>query len=188
MELRGWDYPHDPREGTTRHSDFIQGVVSWENYHELWRLYQSAQFVHIFAMREDWWEENSFSQAHPPVGTALSYASTLFTLTEIFTYAARLAEATSILSDVSCSYRLYGLGGRRLMTFDPNRSQFDGSRKASADLSDFGNVISVPPAVLIGQANPIAIEQAMMVFERLNWNAPKQMLVDDQRKFLERRI
>src|ERR1043166_6582061 len=58
VQLRGWDYPHFPRDGVTRGNDFIEALTDsgWIQHIELWRLYQSGQFVHLFAMREDWLE------------------------------------------------------------------------------------------------------------------------------------
>src|SRR3989442_1688113 len=56
VQLRGWDYPHFPREGVTRGDDFILALTEagWLAHLEVWRLYQSGQFIHLFAMREDW--------------------------------------------------------------------------------------------------------------------------------------
>jgi len=60
LRFLGLDYPDIPREGITRHKDFLQGLTSWEHHLELWRLYQSAQFVHLFAFQEDWWSESEW--------------------------------------------------------------------------------------------------------------------------------
>ena len=60
VQLRGWDYPHVDDGEITRHKDFIQGMFSSGTHHEVWQLFQSAQFVHVFAMMEDW-----LAEAHP---------------------------------------------------------------------------------------------------------------------------
>ena len=116
IQLRGWDYPHDPQEGPTRHRDYIEGSITWEAHNELWRLYQSGQFVHFFGMRDDWLKGVHRSDIEP--GTVLGSVMTLYSFTELFNFSARLAEAIPLTPEVSVSYEIRGLGGRTLETFD----------------------------------------------------------------------
>src|SRR6266571_4616409 len=95
VQLRGWDYPHFPREGVTRGNDFIEGATeaAFISHLEVWRLYQSGQFIHLFSMREDWVEGTPLpGLGNVKPGELLSLESTLYTITEIFLFAARLAQ------------------------------------------------------------------------------------------------
>ena len=124
IQLRGWDYPHFPKEGVTRGNDFIEALtdVEWLSHIELWRLYQSGQFVHLFAMREDWVEGTPMAGlGNVKPGTLLSYESTLYTITEIFLFAARLAQRMALGPEVIVEYSLVDLLNRRLETFNPGR-------------------------------------------------------------------
>src|ERR1044072_2223475 len=40
VQLRGWDYPHFPRDGFRRENDFIEALTDsgWIQHIELWRL------------------------------------------------------------------------------------------------------------------------------------------------------
>jgi hypothetical protein len=189
VELRGWDYPHAPREGPTRHADYIQGAVDWERHMELWRLYQSGQFVHLFAMYEDWTDDPNGRYSHVlQAGQLLEVSSTLWTMTEIFLFAARLAEAIKIVPDVTVSYRLHRLNGRQLQTLDPRRVELGPYRKASSELSDYGNTRTLRVTELIASAADLAIDETLALYERFNWNPARQQVVDDQRKLIERRL
>lgn len=188
VELRGWDYPHNPKDGVRRYSDYIEGTVDWDSYHELWRVYQSAQFVHLFAMREDWWAESAFGDSKVKPGEVLSLTSTLYTVTEIFLFAARFSEKAALGPDVSVSYRLVGLEGRHLQTFDPNRVPLDPWRRAASDLHEYGETLSISVAKLLGDPSALAVDQTLAIYERFNWSPARENVVEEQRKFIERRI
>jgi hypothetical protein len=185
VQLRGWDYPHNPNTGISRHQDYIQGSIHWELHHELWRLYQSGQFVHMFSLREDWLRPSGRMDVEP--GKALGTVLTLFTLTEMFLFAARLAEAVPLGPRISLDYRLNRLNGRRLESFDPMTIDLWSGGKAADDLTDFGARIDLPTADFIASASDLAIDQALEIFERFNWSPPRELLLDDQRKLLQQR-
>lgn len=188
VELRGWDYPHDPKEGVNRGADYIQGMVSWAHYYELWRLYQSGQFMHYFGMREDWYEEGRVAGIELKPGTVLSVTSTLYTITEFFLFAARLTERVPLGPDVTVSYKLIGIAGRQLQTLDPGRARLLEWRKASTDINEYGNDVTVAAAELIARAKDLAIDQAIQVYERFHWDPARDAVAEDQRRFLERRL
>src|ERR1035441_3490152 len=65
VELRGWNYPHFPRRtgtdvGLESGDKFYEGWIDWFNHIEFWRMYQSGQFLHYFAVREDWSESDGW--------------------------------------------------------------------------------------------------------------------------------
>src|SRR5687767_10661014 len=56
VSLRGWDFPHvAERPGHTQHGeDWIGQEIDWKDHIELWRLYQSGQFVSVLGLWYDW--------------------------------------------------------------------------------------------------------------------------------------
>jgi len=191
VQLRGWDYPHFPRDGVTRGNDFIEAPteVEWLSHIELWRLYQSGQFIHLFAMREDWLEGTSL----PGLGnvkprTLLSYESTLYTITEIFLFAARLAQHMALGPDVVVEYGLYDLQDRKLETFNPGRDSLFLVPRATAIGPLYERTVTEKAERIAARAAEIALDQALNLFERFGWDISKESLQEEQRKFLERRL
>jgi hypothetical protein len=186
VSLRGWPYPYfDPNDPPALLTDHIQQLVSWEGYHELWRLYQSGQFIHLFSMREDWWESGAPPRIDP--GTVLSLGSTLYTVTEIFLFAARLAEHLGLGPDVSISYKVVGIGGRQLTIFEPGRVPLGHYRRTSQDLAEFGQERTESAEALISGAAEMAVDEVLKIYERFTWTPAREDVIEDQRKFLQRR-
>ena len=102
VKLRGWDYPHlshwekpQSREVVIG-KDYIEGGCDWNTQIEFWRFYQSGQFIHLFAMDEDWWAEDAWV-TRPDLkalksGDAFGTISAIYTVTEIFEFAHRMAK------------------------------------------------------------------------------------------------
>jgi len=191
IQLRGWDYPHFPKEGVTRGNDFIEALtdVEWLSHIELWRLYQSGQFVHLFAMREDWVEGTPMpGLGNVKPGTLLSYESTLYTITEIFLFAARLAQRMALGPEVIVEYSLVDLLNRKLETFNPGRDSLFLVPRATALGHSYERIVTEKAERLVAGAPEIALEQALDLFERFGWDASRESLQEEQRKFLERRL
>ena len=96
INYRGWYYPHFPKElNVVAGSNFYQGTTDWEGHIELWRMYQSGQFIHYRAFREDWAQENSSIPAEfkLPQMQFLGILETLYLVTEVFEYLSRLTQA-----------------------------------------------------------------------------------------------
>ena len=78
------------------------------------------------------------------VGEILEVTSTLWRLTEIFLFCARLAETLGLTGDLVLSYRLVGLGGRQLQTLDFGKMPLHSWRKAAPDLPEYGDDLTLP--------------------------------------------
>ena len=94
VSIKGWNFPHvdDFREFDTG-PDWIGQEIETESILELWRFYQSGQFVHYFGMVEDWIDSPDqylrYENNHKIV--CLSAESVVTRFTEIFEFAARLS-------------------------------------------------------------------------------------------------
>ena len=123
VQLRGWNYPHLHRSVQFHiDTDWIGQEFQWEHYLELWRFYQSGQFIHIAGIRSDWRDQ---SDIWPPAtngwlpGSVLGIGDTVFGFTEIFEFAARLAFTDASDDFMHISVTLKGLKDRRLQDDSP---------------------------------------------------------------------
>src|SRR6266571_1988298 len=179
VQLRGWDYPHFPRDGVTRGNDFIEAATeaAFISHLEVWRLYQSGQFVHLFAMREDWVEGTPMpGLGNVKPGTLLSYESTLYTITEIFLFAARLAQRMALGPEVIVEYSLVDLLNRKLETFDPGRDSLFLVPRATALGHSYERTVTEKAERLVARAPEIALEQTLDLLERFGWDASRESL------------
>lgn len=95
VSLRGWSFPQvddgiEPDSGT----DWIGREIEYGRFHELWRFYQSGQFIHYIGMIEDW-GYISTGQLLPSNGeyrrVYLDVRDVVAQFTEMFEFAARLS-------------------------------------------------------------------------------------------------
>jgi hypothetical protein len=81
---------------------------------ESWRIYLSGQFVHFFAMAEDWQDQSTCNPDRP--GQVIEYHHAILSLREIYEFAARLALSPAGAGRMRVEVDLHGLKGRRLVT------------------------------------------------------------------------
>jgi hypothetical protein len=118
VRLRGWDYPHiDYKSLPERGKDWVGQEFQWEDELEVWRLYQSGQFIHYFAIAEEWRDESSL---RPPdqgwaSGQHMYYISTVYSFVEIYEFAARLALSPAGGVMMHVEIEIGNLKGRRLI-------------------------------------------------------------------------
>jgi len=187
VRLRGWDYPHiSSKYGIKSGVDWVENLTDWADHKEYWRMYRSAQFFHLFGCWEDWWGEVRIfwsQQSYTTPGYALSIMCTLYTLTEIYEFVARLAKRKVFDDFLKVSITLNGTKNRRLVTLDANRSLNDNYICAieSIPLSRTASVEEI-----IGKNNEFALDDTVSVFERFNWfNVPRKAFKEEQDKFMK---
>jgi hypothetical protein len=175
VSLRGWDYPHiDPRNLIIG-QDWIENSTDWQLSVEYWRFFQSAQFVHHFSCSEDYEHPNH---------KVLGMLNTLYTATEIFLFASRLGVKNLLSPAAEITIELMGMEGRQI--YEPSRV-FSGQLISRIDQIKFQRIVDVES--LIAQSSEIAIDATTFIFERFNWEHPsRQVLIEDQRRLLERRL
>jgi len=118
VRFRGWEYPHvDRQRPHQRGVDWVGQETSWELYLEVWRLFLSGQFVHNFAVTEDWRDQSRLWPADDDwaPGRYLHAIDSVYELTEIFEFAARLAPTPAGASLMHVEIVVGKLKGRRLV-------------------------------------------------------------------------
>jgi len=190
--LRGWDYPHvSSRDGLRSGLDYVESLTDWGEYKELWRMFQSGQFIHLFGCHEDWWSEmvtifgpSECSKIKP--GSVLGVLSTLYTITEIYEFASRLAQKNLFDNSIHLSIGLHGMINRKLFVEEFGRHLFHEYVCIINDLP-YSRTIAVKD--ILGQAADLALDHAFWIFERFNWHdPPRDVFKEDQKKLLEHRL
>ncbi len=190
VTLRGWDYPHVSRRNPPyiAGTDYWESITDFEYYKEIWRIYQSGQFVHLFACHEDWLGESSpifgpSKYAHIKPGSVLGVIMTLYRLTEIYEFATRLAQKNLFNGTCFMSITLHGMKDRKLTFFDSRRFLFNGY---TCNIPDLKREKNITIDELLGKGDKIALNHTIWILNRFNWlEPPIERLEEEQQKFLK---
>jgi hypothetical protein len=184
--LRGWDYPHVAEAEIHAGQDFIECLTDWKIHIEFCRLYQSGQFYHRFAMREDYkWDGFESEAKRKPRSEPrfLSVLSTLYSFTEIFEFATRLASKGALGSNAAIDVGLYGLAGR---TLDNRKTHLSGDYTCSAPELHFKKTCAAED--LIENSAALARQGCVDLFHRFGWlKLGVDAFIEEQKKLLEKR-
>lgn len=182
VQLRGWDFPHIDRQraGERRGKDWIGSETDWSYYKESWSFYQSGQFVYLGGIHEDWIEDFQGFAGHrmPTEGSWLGVGNTLFRLTEIFEFAARLALTDAGADRMTIEVELRGIEGRQLWVEDLHRMPFD--HRYNFHDPEFVYRMDIDRNRLVAESRVIAVEASSEVFARFGWYPERTMLTGQQ--------
>ena len=196
VQLKGWDYPHFPTQVLDHQNIYIAGdkVEAWIDYNqfkEIWRLYDTGQFIHLFALREDWLKEDSRSSSRLKEilpGTALEITSAVYSITEIYAFIRNLILAVLYRNEVVVEITLVGTKNRNLFIFDPLRMPLIGEHKSVMNKVVFPKKVYRVKDLETNYLG-FAFEQIIHLFNQFNWdNPPLQVIKEDQKKLIERRL
>jgi hypothetical protein len=195
VRLRGWDYPHLSRKPgqTGQGNDYIASWVDSMGHIEYWRLYQSAQFLHLFAVREavqPEWSEKLRRDAKWHIGDEgvvaqapgfFSLLNVIYTVTEVFEFASRLCQRGTYTGAVVVEIRIRNAKGFGLIP-DVDRAWFE-HRSLSSD--DVGYEWTIESAELVAATAQYALNSVTWLFQRFGWlNPPEAVIARDQERFL----
>lgn len=197
VSLRGWNYPHIDKTGIKiSGNDSIESYCDseWIGHFEYWRFYQSGQFIHYFAMREDYCiDENDIQRIKHQGGARstklLDILSTLYSVTEIFEFAQRLASKDILGDEVEILIELVDVEGRELFFWDSFSRWL--SRNYICTFRDENILVKklLGKEEIIFNSAKLALGVCVGIFKKFNWSdVPEQVFANDQQKFLEKRI
>jgi hypothetical protein len=181
VRLRGWDYPHLSHSSEER-GQGANWVASWSDFmghREYWRLYQSGQFLHLFSVREavdPGWREKLEAETRRHLRSCqdikwdrisgyIDIVNFLYTVTEIFEFAARLCQRDLYRGEVRIDIRLNGIAGF-VLTTDLNRAWYN---YYAASEDQLGRFWTVPSNLLIADSADLALKAVAWFFERFGW-------------------
>jgi len=164
---------------------------------EYWRFYQSTQFIYLGSVREvtqaDWdrklretmkWHGHGNVDIDAVPGF-LSLTNSIYSITEFFEFAARLAQAQVYNEPITISVSIKRIGGFMLAA-DENRAW---SSDFVARQSDLKYATILAPAELIASAAEQAMKCTVWLFERFGWLKPNiDAIRTDQQKLLTRQL
>jgi hypothetical protein len=196
VSLRGWSYPVCGlnRLKPYRILNGIENAFDSSDHAEFWRMTQSANFYHLLTLREDWREDISHlsiwgKKEDLKDKKLLGILGTLYTLTEIFEFAKRLASKNIFDENVIVEIKLYNLNDRILVVDSYNRVPFSYNHvaKISEPWSFHQKQFSV--AEILSKSDEFAINAYIDLLYLFEFdNPPIDSLKNDQQKFLQGRI
>lgn len=195
INYRGWYYPHFPKElNVVAGSNFYQGTTDWEGHIELWRMYQSGQFIHYWAFREDWTQENSSipTEFKLPHMQFLGILETLYLVTEVFEYLSRLTQAGLYEEGVNVYITLEKTRNRQLYEsafVSDGHMHFGGLSETYKTIS-YNIEISLDCVKkdVIEKPAEIARGVILNIFEKFGWDPSEEVIKDYQKKLFEKRV
>ena len=153
-----------------------------EEYIELWRMYQSGQFLHYLALREDWKELPSEGSWKAPK-KALSIIGTVYQLTEVYEFLFRLTQAKIYDEGVQVSISLNNSYERQLWMADTRRVPSRRERKTGAANIEIP-IKKLTKENIIQNSREMALRDVSFIFERFGWdNQPIETFKEIQEGF-----
>ncbi|MDB5070244.1 MAG: hypothetical protein JWM87_1355 [Candidatus Eremiobacteraeota bacterium] len=199
VSLRGWDFPHL----TNRDNEVVRGTNffgGWNDFAnpEYWRFYQSGHLFFLQGVREYYeqsWRhnieksmQNRMRWLNPDWTTIHGYFSIvnfIYTITEVFEFAARLSQKLRISGNMDVSIALNGIDGY-ILTTEIDRGSLNGVYRWSG--GRLGHEWSVPAQDLVAEPGAQALSAITWFFERFGWEQPNLIQMKrDQDDFLRRR-
>lgn len=181
VHLRGWPFPFiDPHAQTHIDIDWIGQESEWGHHLEVWRFYQSGQFLDFSGMRDDWRDQSELWPADEKweVGSRLGVADALFRFTEIFEFGARVSLTEAGDERMHIAVTVGGVRGRALHVEDPRRAPMFAEYKAT--MEQFPYEVEVARTDLVANAREHALRGAMELFWRFDWQPSIELLREQQ--------
>lgn len=196
IEYRGWYYPHVPRRSgddtdLVPGNNYYEGWIDWGAHKEIWRMYQSGQFIHYKATEEDWYKEDDWyddpriKKIEP--GTTLSVISAVYLITEIFEFLSRLTRNNLYQEGVEIDIGLNKTANRKLVILDPMRVPLFDQYMTKIDEINFTAQYSSEQ--MTQNAREEALKVIIHIFHRFGWeNPPIGLFKSDQEKLITRKF
>src|SRR3990172_296768 len=190
VELRGWDYPPFRDSGGDPYpiQNGIEKFIDWSNNIEFWRMTQSANYYHLLAIEEDWMEPAGLKYMHHLKNQKwIGVLGALYTVTEIFEFAKRLASHNIFDDSMTVDIKLHDLQDRKLIVESFDRVPLYDKVAKISEPWGFNKEILV--ADLLSKSAQFALDAFADLVFLFDWvNIPIDSIKNDQQKFLQGRI
>jgi hypothetical protein len=193
LELRGWDYPHFPRDTGSDtelrlERSYCEAWIDWSKAKEFWRMYQSGQFIHYVALLEDWDVVELQDREETKQDGRLSLVGAIYRLTEVYEFASRLTrDRERIYADgVRIAWSLHHTAGRALWLEEPLGLPFMRTYRCRQEQVDLGDRV-FSPAQLLQTSRDAAYEAIVYLFQNFGWSCPNVETIKSYQEQLLRR-
>lgn len=193
VQLRGWHYPHfGVRHGDLFNANnYAESFVNHNQHNEIWRIYQSGQFVHYLSFWEDWIEHEPYrynftTERGSNLPNVKEVLMTLYTVTEIFLFASKLALENVFGNDLQIIIKLCNTSNRELIMDQFGR---DLDRQYICKIDEIEIKKNISTEDIIKNNKDLSLDTTIDIFHRFNWHLSddtKGVLQKDQEKFLSR--
>jgi len=184
VSYRGWDFPHLDRVETSNGTDWIESGADFDDIIEYWRFYQSGQFVHYLAIREDYRRkdiESSIGKTEKN-DRFFNIETTIYRITEVFEFAYRLLECMILNPNFEISINIIGVKERELFFFQRDR-YLSNKYKSVIDKIEFAKEYSEND--FIAKKDELTFECIEYVFEKFNFYPSRQIINEIQEKIMK---
>lgn len=185
VRLRGWDYPHTEANALIYGQDYVESSSEFGSNKEIWRIYQSGQFVHHKAMIEDWQEEDIrlFGGQSRALGfKGIDLINTLYCITEIVEFITRIATKNVLGNSVNIRIELHDTNNRRLFSWG-NRRYISANR--ICDIPEIVIEQKYDVLSITAKSAEISMGMTLFVLERFKLSITAEVLKEEQEKFLK---
>jgi len=175
VDIRGWDFPHSDVasvKDVSIHRSYVEQETDWQNFIELWRLYQSGQFAYLGALVTDWPSQFLQSQAGDKI---VLVEDAIAKYVEVLEFAARLCASPAGSNRIWIQIALHGLRGRYLAATSA-MSMFLRARTSTYTDDEFIFQDEISREQLVAETEQIALRWAQELFKRFNWNPEHEVL------------
>jgi len=178
LNLRGWDYPHYPLDadadtGIHLEKTYCEAWIDWLEFKELWRMYESGQFIHYVALWEDWRAEAAVTAGGDGQVSRLSVVGAIYRLTEIFEFASRLARDSEGIyaNGVRINVSLRHTANRALWLEEPLGLPLMRTYRCRQEQVDLESREYLPDK-LLQTSKADAFAATVYLFQNFGWSAP----------------
>lgn len=183
---RTWSFPYvDYGSDQRRGPDWLGQETSYASHLEIWRLYQSGQFVYLSSIWTDWTDRTGAKESATG-NKILPVLDTIGQLTEIFEFATRLGMSAAGDEALRIEVQLSGLSDRALWMENPARTI---SRKytASKDFDTFSyDSGEIRRTELVAAPAVLALSIANQLFVRFGLHLEEHIISDLQKEAMRR--
>ena len=177
VKLRGWDFPHiDYREEVHIDLDWIEQSLDWNHHVELWRMYQSGQFVFKGGLFHDWIDQSDLMKimGSNQSQTFVSLGDSIYRYTEVFEFASRLALSDAGSPVMHIELSLLGIKDRILREDTAKGVPYDALGRIGIDSVPYK--VELSREDLIAQPREYALRAMLELFRRFSWNPRIELL------------
>ncbi len=195
VDFRGWRFPHvDSFRDLDKGPDWVGQEIDWIPCVELWRIYQSGQFVFFSGILSDWskhtgtytgWPSQWRSGGGSELKVLLDIKEVIVQLSEIFEFAARFALTEAGDSQVHLEIELNGIRNH-LLTVPWNQGGYIHYQMADTE-SELSYTADLSRLELVANTREMALKPAIELFRRFKWDPGIEVLRDIQSELLSRR-
>ena len=189
VNLRGWPFPWLTEgarddQGDEKGNNYVGAWLGWTReagkYKESWHFYLSGQLAHYATLMED--AVGKYRRKIETIGL-------LYTITEYYEFAARLAEQGIIDQVALIEVALRNADGYRLFTQHGMLSPYQSFYEHTTSNPQIEFERKVGRQTLLSSPREPALKDAVRIMQQFGFKEPPiRILAEEQRKLLERRI